>query len=205
MSNRAACRSRGFTLIELVIVLAIMMIIAMIGFPSLMTMVHRSRLETSVRGLATAMQIAKLEAIKSGHSAVVRIDAATSSTLAHVNIDDSTDYAYDPDPSKDYRKADYQLTETVLPAGIAFKGPGGSAERVDGFTTDPGGGDEIVIFQPNGSIKDDGAFRIGDDRGNFLEIRVSPKATARIELKKWDPGSSKWLAQGEEDKQWNWY
>ena len=52
---------------------------------------------------------------------------------------------------------------------------------------------------------DDGAFRIADQRGNFLEARIAAATTARVELRKWD--GSEWREQGEEEEggAWTWY
>ena len=57
------------------------------------------------------------------------------------------------------------------------------------WTASPIDGPELfaAVFEPDGSIRDIGAFRIADDRGdprNTLEVRVAPRATARIEVRK---------------------
>lgn len=68
---------------------------------------------------------------------------------------------------------------------LDFEEPAGATGEasLDGFT--PFDGAVSAVFQPNGSVADEGAFRIADLRGNFLEVRVAPAATGRIEIRKW--------------------
>jgi hypothetical protein len=54
-----------------------------------------------------------------------------------------------------------------------------SFEATSGFNST-----DLVSFQTDGSVEYSGAFRIVDGWGNHLEIRVEPKATARIEILK---------------------
>jgi hypothetical protein len=74
-------------------------------------------------------------------------------------------------------------------------GPGGSpgtaadpAESVDGLTVVAGTNLRVMVFGPDGSIRDPGALRIADarePRRNVLEVRVAPQATARVEVRKY--------------------
>ena len=60
----------------------------------------------------------------------------------------------------------------------------------------------MAVFLSDGSVLELGAFRTGDLEGNYLEIRVDPKATARVEILKWD--GAEYLAQGDKGKTWKW-
>ncbi|CDH45104.1 GspH/FimT family pseudopilin [Candidatus Contendibacter odensensis] len=59
-------RQRGFTLIELIITVAIVAIVLAIGVPSFQGMIRDNRLATQVNELVTAMNLARSEAIKRG-------------------------------------------------------------------------------------------------------------------------------------------
>lgn len=196
----------GFSLVELIITIAIGLIIATMGLPAIYNFVSRSHIEGTARQFATTMHAAKIEAIKTGFPAVVRIDPVDNVLQAHLNIDDPGDeWAYDPDDSKPYQTTDYLIRQVALPEGVTFGGPGGAGERFDGLTVDPGGGDPLMIFEADGSIRDIGAYRIGDLRGNFLEARVEPRGTARTELRKWNRDLTIWAAAGQEGNPWQWY
>ena len=204
MAQRRRVRLAGFSLIELLITITVIMIVAMMGFPALMNVIYRSKIETSARQVTTIMQVAKLEAIKTGRETVVVIDTTDRTIQAYVNVDESDDRAFNPDPSKVYRTADYEIRIVTLPNGVDFIGPSGSGDEIDGFAH-PASGPDMLIFRPNGSIEDEGAYRIADTRGNFLEARVSPEATAKIVLNKWDPDNTVWIGRREGDKPWKWY
>jgi type II secretory pathway pseudopilin PulG len=87
---------------------------------------------------------------------------------------------------------------SVLKSGVTFSAPAGE-DIVDGF-----GDTDIANFRVDGTVDEAGAFRLGGDRGYFFEIRIDPPATARTEVRKWDPATSKFVAQGDGGKSWEW-
>ena len=127
-------------------------------------------------------------------------------TLGHPG----SDLRFDPDPVKPDRNTDYLIHRLALPlaahpeAGVYFwgvedAGPEG-AGVVRELTPDPRSTEAsplpgVAVFEPDGSIRDAGAFRLAmarfdrddDTQGNFFEIQVCPRATARIEVRKFVP------------------
>ena len=56
-------RPRGFTLIELMLVVAVLMVVITLATPSLQTLLHSNRLRTQTSRLMTALNLARSEAI----------------------------------------------------------------------------------------------------------------------------------------------
>ncbi len=53
-------------------------------------------------------------------------------------------------------------------------------------------------------MRNTGAIRFGDLRGNFLEVRVEPAATARVQVLKWDLDLAAYQTRNQGDKPWVW-
>lgn len=187
----------GFTLIEVLVVLILFGIIAMLGFPALQNMIARSRLEGTVRQMGTLMQQARYEAIKNSTPVSVRIDIPGRVVTAF--RDDRTIGTFG---TQDVGEAVVGPESGLpLPRFIEFSAPTAQAV-VEGFHPASPTTAGWVSFASDGSVAAQGAFRVGDNRGNFLEIAVEPAATARIEMRKWD--GTAFVAQGTDSKPWAW-
>lgn len=213
MKQRPRSRSqRGFTFVEAVIVVGVLGLIMLLGIPTLLQLLHRSRIEGIARETAVLMQTARFEAIKRGVQTVVHIDPNTEEVIAFTDVHGPT--AADPSdglffavPGFVNRATDYEIARLRLPAGVSFSflATVGLAS-VDGFVNpgNPDPPDQQAIFLTDGTVLDEGAFRFGDQRGNFLEARVDPPTTARIEVRKWDDVAGAWHGFGEGGKPWTW-
>lgn len=75
MSNVAAWerlpRTRAFTLVELLVVLAVSVVIFAIGIPSVRSFMLNNRRAATVNGLATALNLARSEALKRAQTVTV--------------------------------------------------------------------------------------------------------------------------------------
>lgn len=179
------------------VVLIIFGIIAALGFPALQNMIARSRLEGTVRQIGTLMQQARYDAIKNSTPVSVLIDIPgrsvtafrDSRTTGTFGTQDVGEIAVGP------------VAGIPLPRLIEFAAPT-SLAIVEGFHPPSPTTSGWVSFGGDGSVDEQGAFRIGDNRGNFLEIAVEPAATARIEMRKWD--GTAFVAQGTGSKPWAW-
>lgn len=151
---------RGFTLIELMTVLAIFAIVLTMGVPSLQTLLQNNRLATQYNDLLIALTLARSEAIKAGSTVTIcgSTDNATCNTtsweLGWVTFTDLN--------------ADQTVngTDTILRVGSAL-----------------GGTNTIrsVNFNNLGFIKysADGLMRGGNDSGTFKVCDVRGAAFAR--------------------------
>jgi len=184
-----------------------------IGVPALHNMIVRSRTEGYCRELSTLIQRTRLEAIKKNRPGIVTLDPTTGVILGFVDYD--RDSTFNPDSSVTDGRTDSLVTRIEKPRFIEFEDQAGNlgAASVDGLSTV--GGNPAVVLRPDGSVDDQGAFRISDARNNHLEIRISPAATGRVELRMWMPSApttaedgTKWLPGGNPDDPnyvpWEW-
>lgn len=188
----------GFTLLEMLVIVAILGVIMLIGLPTLFELVQRSKMEGTVQGVSNLMRLARLEAIKQGAPVVVRLDLDNGFVSAFVDRDDNQ--RLNPTAGAKPRATDHEISRVALANGVSFWGvpdpatpttPAGAADAnpkgpnvVSGFTDDPVGGGlpNLAVFEANGSIRDPGGFEFGDRDGNFIEVRADTRATGRITL-----------------------
>lgn len=203
--ERPSRAARGFTMIETLLVLVLLMILMSFAIPSLLGMVRQGKLRGAADETATLMRLARLEAIKRSCPTVVRVLDADGDTPERVEaiVDCNSDGIQDADKKS--------LGTLPLPPRIHLLAPPNLAgkDSVKDFSADPAGGDaKVAIFQGDGSIRIPGAFRFGDETGNFLEVRVAPQATARIEVRKClacvADDDADWYANGQNGRSWTW-
>lgn len=197
MNDRHSGRG-GFTLIEMLLVLALSVVLMALALPALRTVWHQSKLAGVADGTRALMRQARLDAIKNSAQSVVYLVLPTDETLGRVEA------FSDRNSNKDFDEGEPMLGRVDLPTGVFFLESDGNtdADSVDLFTPSPLGAN-IAVFQPAGSIEDDGAYRFGDLYGNYLEVRVEPKATATVHKLKADETGT-YREQGEAGKAWVW-
>lgn len=205
MRNQRA--ERGFTLIEILAVLLIMMILALYSAPKLLVVLNRAKIEGTVKQTATLMRAARMEAIKRNCYGVVAIEPANRRVIAYADLD--RDGVFDQTGTP----PDRLIGRVDLPNLVNFKNASGGKDlaSVKGFsnpdvpTVLPDG---QAMFQPDGSaLRDDsstepreGALRFADQKGNYMEVNVTLR-TGRVEVRKYESG--KWYGNGEGGKSWD--
>jgi type II secretory pathway pseudopilin PulG len=206
-------------LIELLVVLALLAITMLLGVPALQNMITRSRTEGFARDISMLIQRTRLEAIKSNRPGVVFLDPDANAVVAFLDVDRSLDVdpsnAFNPDPDKVFRTVDFEIGRLSPPNRVFFQDEvdDTGVDSIDGLTAVEGS--LGVVIRPDGSVDDEGAFRVGDPRGNRLELRISPSATGRMELRMWMPDAvgtaedgTKWLPAGDpsdpDHEPWEW-
>ena len=135
MSQRqTTCRkpgaSRGFTLVELMITVAVMVILAAIATPSMTAMLNNSRAAGQTEELVASLQLARAEAIRRNArvtvcagTGVVCNGSATWSNWTIFGRDKTADPADPPDVIRD-TNASGSVQVTGPAAGIVFKPSG---------------------------------------------------------------------------------
>jgi len=185
----------GVSLVEMLLMVTMVAIILAIGVPALNQQMVRGRLVGACEQVATHLHNARLEAMKKGFPVVVEPDYETQRMVAF--LDDQVQNLTQ-DPGED-TLFDLAVPGDMSQSGVYFMGPdlvmatpGAPAESIEGLTS-AGGPYRVAVFEPNGSIRDLGAFRFGDGktpRANIFEVRIEPAATARIEIRKWIYGGA---------------
>jgi prepilin-type N-terminal cleavage/methylation domain-containing protein len=212
--------SSGFSFTELVVVAALFGLLAMISAPELLRYIRRSRQEGIARQTAALLQRAKMESVRMSAPVVVRLDYDTDEVIAFADLNDEdgdpvSNLLFDPVEGAPQRTTDFEIGRVRLPSGVFFWGAGDPApegeQAVAGFTAVAGQTPNAAILQSNGTVRDAGAFRFGDERTNYLEVFVSPAATAKIQLRKHQPDredppdDTYYFPPGEGDSRWIWF
>ena len=181
---------RGFTLIEMLVVMALMLILMTLGIPPLQNALRQSKMRGMIQEISVAMRLARIDAIKTSSRGIVQVVPSAGPDQPAVVRAFS-----DRDSDGRLGANELVLASFVLPTGVSF-------DSVDGFSVDPAGGPNMAIFLSGGSIDQIGGFRISDPYGNYLEVHVEPKATARIEVRKLENGS--YVPNGDKGNAWTW-
>jgi Tfp pilus assembly protein FimT len=207
-------RVSGFSLVELLVVMVIMMALVAVTIPEIRSLLNRAKLTGAAQEIASVVRVARFEAIRRSCTTVVQVNYANNSLLAFADLNNAAgaltpDLIYNPPTAAQnstlkVRSYDYTILTYNLPNGVHWWGaadnsPNGN-NAVSGFTGSPtSGAPNIAVFNSDGSVQATGAFRIGsgtaprtvaagsDNVDNFLAVNVSPLATARIYVTKYNP------------------
>ena len=193
--NITKCRRRegakGFTIMEIVVILAIFGIMVATSLPAFLLWIQRQRVLGVVNGAASRMQVARQESIKAQVPIVVQPSFTDNEILIFANVDNDPNFQYDPDPAQPYKTVDYEVGRIRLPGQqrqVHFWAPTDAtpegAEAIEGLTVTVAA-QNAVVFLPDGTVMDTGAIRFADTRDNFFEVRVEPRATARVQILKY--------------------
>lgn len=201
---------RGFTLIEMLVVIAILGILLTTGIPIFTSIIQQTKMTGLLNNVGSMFRFARSEAIKKNMQVVLRFDFTARRLEVFADLDgilatDPADMLYNPVVGEPPGTTDYWLGSFGLPANIEVDAPG-ALDPIDGFTTvNNNGVDELVaVFVPDGTIDQTGAIRFADARGNYFEVRVSPRGTARVHVLKWDDAESTWFEKGQDGHEWVW-
>jgi prepilin-type N-terminal cleavage/methylation domain-containing protein len=197
MKNPAPGRGlRGFSLIELLVVMALMLIVAALGIPTLITAMHQAKVFGVAQEMKTMMAQGRLEAIKTARAILQIVPSTGPGDIAHVQL------FVDADGDGKLSGSETVTGSLYLPNGISFEDKDENLDKdsVTGLSADPDGGPNVAIFQRDGTVDKFGAFHVADPYGNFLEVRVS--LTGKVELRKWN--GTAYVLKGDNGEAWTW-
>jgi prepilin-type N-terminal cleavage/methylation domain-containing protein len=204
----------GFTLVEMIIVVALIGLLALWGVPSFLATLQRSRLVGAAKEVAVLMQVARLDAIKragvngdpNNWVAAVQYQPASGGVPASFRIlVDET--AEDPPVWNPVTRAGGVY---YLPNGVTLRAP---SQVVDG-TASIFGWDDVAgatdqfpgpIFRSDGSVTRAGAYRLANNDNQYLEVQIEFPATGKLSIQKWfDAGPAGWFENHEAGRTWQW-
>lgn len=159
-------RAKGFTLIEMVSVLAIIIVLAAISFVSLVPLMKQQRVVNAYNTTLSAMRQARDNAVSQRTSYRVTFATSTSPVTNTITVapmlttfqgaQNSVTYQLPTDVSF--------LAQSGLPA-TAPDGYGSGLVAIDlGYTAHANGGAQTIYFCPDGSVQDDST---GNCAGNW--------------------------------------
>jgi prepilin-type N-terminal cleavage/methylation domain-containing protein len=194
----------GLTLIELVVVMCILGVMVLITIPNIGRWLPRYRLRSAVRDMASAMQLARLGAIKDNREWAIQFDANAQTYT--ILSDDGADGAWGTVDDVGYkgdlgpwtlstrRLADYRNVSFGDNGYGSWLGGQLTGDLSDGITF----GNNRVEFSPDGTAGPGlvngivGSAYLHNNRGDASCARIRFTATGAIEVVHWDRTTGMW-------------
>lgn len=110
----------GFTLFELLIVVAILSILTVTAVPTIMNRIPDYRLKGAARDVVSCLQQAKMRAVKDNTHVIVALDPANNSYFAFVDNDKATSGNPPEFNSDGTDPDDIKIMKKVMPLGVDF-------------------------------------------------------------------------------------
>ncbi|HEX4545004.1 MAG TPA: prepilin-type N-terminal cleavage/methylation domain-containing protein [Candidatus Acidoferrum sp.] len=148
-------RARGFTMVEIVIVVAIVLIVTAIAIPSITTAIYNIRLRSAASDLAGLMQQARILASKNNATYPVVFGVRNGAQIAFVDLNGNG--IWDPTVTingVNTTEPDTQFTGTTVPAAAAPAGAGGQPSAYvlvgDSSVGAPYNNTNVLAYSPRG-------------------------------------------------------
>jgi prepilin-type N-terminal cleavage/methylation domain-containing protein len=183
-------RERGFTLVEIMIVMVIIGMVALIGFPMMARSVVRARIVSQVGVLKQAVAMARIHALKQGGGVAVRFlttNAAREGGEVIAWVDGDGDGSYGP-PSE------ILVGRWAVKDNVILKPDPGNALFILGGTA------RGVLFMANGAaaVRESGSVGVGqgaivvsDHHQNDVRLLILG-GTGTVVQEMWDSESGVW-------------
>ena len=184
--NTTDCRERGFTLVESLVVVAILFIGIMMAAPFLSKQIQRNKIVGAANQVGGLMRLARLDAIKTSQFGCVTVEGDVVVGFRSANETCST-------------------RDQILGGG-QVQLPKNVTASVSRFTP---GAPRVAVFRNDGSLRDIGEVKletpeIGSGGRHCMQVRVTPAATGRVVIVKWDATTiNDWHTNGS-IKAWDW-
>lgn len=148
-------KTNGFSLIELLIVVAMMSILTSVGLPSFKSLLGNARLTTTTNAMVTSLQLARSEAIKRQKTVVIR-KKETWLNGWDIFVDDKVpNNTFDSDETMltTFDAVDSTLSEEQTYANYVSYGSKGRVSAAGHFTFCSGSDYRSIIIAATGRIR----------------------------------------------------
>ncbi|MHB8898264.1 MAG: pilus assembly FimT family protein, partial [Thermoguttaceae bacterium] len=187
---------RGFTLVEMLVVLAIVALLSAMSWPSVQRLMNRARVKDAARQVRTELGEARLRAIESGKPQVFRFQPGTGAfeirpkeeetagpAVLKSALEQMSDESVDTEPITGAEIVDPAAYEKVLPDGILFAGQEVAREpEAEGEETGLAGlstaemseqqaWSEPIVFYPNGRTSN-ARIRVTDGERYAVDVSL---------------------------------
>jgi len=159
-------QQRGFTLIEVVVVIAIIGIISAIAIPNYLGWIPKYRLKAAARDICSNMQKTKIRAVKENHDWAVVINETENSYTVY-SSEGSTPGWNDGDET-----IAFKVELNSIPGNMLFEGPANETSA------------SLIVFTAAGVCSVAGNIYLSD-RNNTAYYRIQTTSPGAITLKKW--------------------
>jgi prepilin-type N-terminal cleavage/methylation domain-containing protein len=180
-------QQKGFTLFEMLGVLAVIGIVAIFAIPNMSAWIERNRVEAVARQIYFDLQFARSKAIRNHNNVIVSFqNTGTHQYTIHVDTND--------DGTQD---AGEDVNTVTLKDNIVF-GVNSGVSDVDGNPLSSGvsmGGDKKITFNSRGSAEESGSVYVlpSDDlsvKNDLMRAVSVVQATGAVEYWKYSSGAS---------------
>lgn len=196
---RSARRSAaGFTLLELLVIMAIIVVVSTLAFRGFHEALVRSKLLGDTAAIANSLQRARAAALRHGRMVVAEVDATNQELVFFYNVDQTGDNLVRNLPDDEDVFPPISLSQGRQPGSTVYfwSHPDATPDpdnAMDGFTDR--GDKKVVVIERDGSIRDLGGIRIAMgplnwssvEQVNFMEVRVVTAGTGKTQLRKFIP------------------
>lgn len=180
---------RGFTLIEMMIVLTMLAIVITVGAPSFSGFVKEGRAKSGIRSVAVSIQTARLKAINSNRRAFIDFAPGAltpADSFFTIWLDIDADLTYDTGETDSSGMAMPEIKSGIsgfkLPYGVKFgtsgitSGPDSVSVPSDGVDF---GGNNAVSFNGRGEAASAGVVMITGENGSVYAATLTTLGAVR--------------------------